>query len=381
VNCLFQHNFTILSVRKAKNLLHNLETPFKSRIVTFQNLHVQTVMNPFETKILGNTGVKTPLLGFGGAPLGELFEKVEHLQAVETLNEAYDSRIRYYDTAPWYGHGLSEHRLGNLLRQKHRHDFILSTKVGRVYRPFKGDPVLFDGSPWIGGLPFEWRFDYSAAGFERSFLDSTMRLGLNRIDILVIHDLDSSYHGKSVSKKLHELESGMDWLKTMKNSNVIQAFGAGINDIEMIPLFLEHFELDFFLVAMPYTLLNQGPLEEIFPECERRSVGIIIGSPYASGVLATGSREESKYGYANVSEEIRKKVKSIELICDAHGIPLKAAALQFPLAHPLVSSVIPGALKDTQVLENIEMLKRPVPPEFWIELKQTGLLHPDAPVA
>ena len=337
-------------------------------------------MNPFETRLLGNTGIKIPLLGFGGAPLGELFEIVEHKQAVETLDEAYASGIRYYDTAPWYGHGLSEHRLGNLLYQKNRHEFILSTKVGRVYRPFKDDPVLFDGSPWVGGLPFEWNFDYSAAGFERSFLDSTMRLGLNRIDLLVIHDLDRSYHGKSVSKKLKELESGMEWLKKMKKSEVIQGFGAGINDMEMIPLFLEHFELDFFLVAMPYTLLNQEPLEEIFPECEKHGIGIIIGSPYASGILATGSCEESKYGYAAVSEEIRNKVQSIEKICEAHRIPIKAAALQFPLAHPLVSSVIPGSLSTAQVLDNIEMLKFPIPPEFWFELKQTGLLHPDAPV-
>ena len=159
-------------------------------------------MNPFDRKILGNTGVKTPLLGFGGAPLGELFEKVEHRQAVETLKEAYTAGIRYYDTAPWYGHGLSEHRLGNMLQQKDRHDFVLSSKVGRVYSPFKGDPALFDGSPWVGGLPFDWRFDYSAAGLERSFIDSTMRLGLNRIDLLVIHDLDASYHGKSVPNKL-----------------------------------------------------------------------------------------------------------------------------------------------------------------------------------
>ena len=207
-----------------------------------------------------------------------------------------------------------------------------------------------------------------------------MRLGLNQIDLLVIHDLDRSYHGKSVSNKLQELETGMEWLKMMKNSAAIQAFGAGINDIEMIPLFLEHFELDFFLVAMPYNLLNQEPLEDIFPECERRGIGVIIGSPYASGILASGSRKKSKYGYAAVSEEIRNKVQSIEKICEAHRIPIKAAALQFPLAHPLVSSVIPGSLSTAQVLDNIEMLKFPIPPEFWFELKQTGLLHPDAPV-
>ena len=149
----------------------------------------------------------------------------------------------------------------------------------------------------------------------------------------------------------------------------------------MIPLFLDNFDLDFFLVAMPYTLLNQEPLEEIFPECERRSIGIILGSPYASGILAKGSRKESKYGYADVSEEMLNKVQSIEEICKDHGIPLKAAALQFPLAHPLISTVIPGALRATHVLENIEMLKLPIPSEFWTELKQKGLIHVDAPVS
>ena len=172
----------------------------------------------------------------------------------------------------------------------------------------------------------------------------------------------------------------MEWLKLMKNSATILAFGAGINDIEMIPLFLEHFELDFFLVAMPYTMLNQEPLKEIFPECERRGIGIIIGSPYASGILASGSKKESKYGYTVVSKKMRKKVQSIEVICEANGIPLKAAALQFPLSHPQVSSVIPGALKAAQVKENLEMLKIHIPPEFWVELKQTGLLHSDSPV-
>ena len=172
----------------------------------------------------------------------------------------------------------------------------------------------------------------------------------------------------------------MEWLKKVKKSEIIRGFGAGINDMEMMPLFLEHFELDFFMVAMPYTLLNQEPLKEIFPECEKRGIGIIIGSPYASGILATGSSEESKYGYTKVSGEIRKKVQSIEKICEAHQIPIKAAALQFPLAHPLVSSVIPGALSTAQLLDNIEMLKRPIPPDFWVELKQTGLLHPEAPV-
>ena len=166
-------------------------------------------MNQLEKGLLGKTSLKLPMLGFGGAPLGELFKKVEFAQAEETLNQAYDSGIRYYDTAPFYGHGLSEHRLGHMLRQKTRSEFILSSKVGRVYSPFNGDPSNFHGSPWIGGLPFQCCFDYSSEGLERSYIDSTLRLGLNQIDLLIIHDLDHGYHGKKVKQKLKELESGV----------------------------------------------------------------------------------------------------------------------------------------------------------------------------
>ena len=195
-------------------------------------------MNPLETRELGSTGLRLPILGFGGAPLGELFEKVPETQAQETLEKAYAGGIRYFDTAPWYGHGLSEHRLGYLLRQRPRRDFLLSTKVGRVYQAFSGDAERFEGAPWAGGLPFEWRFDYSSDGLRRSFEDSTLRLGLNRIDLLVIHDLDQRYHGENVSEKLQELESGMRWLREMKDSGNIGGFGAGINDAEMMPLIL-----------------------------------------------------------------------------------------------------------------------------------------------
>ncbi|MBS1256222.1 MAG: Pyridoxal 4-dehydrogenase [Deltaproteobacteria bacterium] len=337
-------------------------------------------MDPFEKRELGKTGVTLPALGFGGAPLGELFEKVSEHQANETLNQAYNSGIRYYDTAPWYGHGLSEHRLGSLLRQKNRKEFVLSSKVGRVYSAVKGDPELFNGSPWAGGLPFEYSFDYSADGFERSYMDSTLRSSLNRIELLVIHDLDHGYHGESVPEKLKQLESGVKWLNSMKASGEIKGFGAGINEMEMIPVFMEHFDLDFFLVAMPYTLLDQSPLDKIFPECKKREIGIIIGSPYASGVLAVGSGYETTYGYAPVSREIRDKVKSIEDICAEFNVPLKAAALQFPLLHPLTASVIPGVLRSEQVLDNIKMIKHQIPPELWLELKQNGLLHPEAPV-
>ena len=338
-------------------------------------------MNHLDKRFLGNTDVKLPLLGFGGAPLGELFKKVEALQVEEILNQAYDSGIRYYDTAPWYGHGLSEHRLGYMLRQKMSNEFILSTKVGRVYSPFKGDSKDFDGSPWIGGLPFQCCFDYSSEGFERSYIDSTLRLGLNQIDLLVIHDLDYGYHGKTVQQKLKELESGIEWLNKMKDSGRIKSFGAGINDMQMMPVLMELFDLDFFLVAMPYTLLDQSPLEDIFPACKKREIGIIIGSPYASGVLALGSKYQSTYGYVPPDNEILKKVKSIESICKEYNLPLKAASLQFPLFHPLVASVIPGVLDREEVLENIQMIRYPIPSEFWFDLKNSELLHSEAQVA
>ena len=338
-------------------------------------------MNPLDNRFLGKTGVKLPILGFGGAPLGELFKKVSLPQTENTLNQAYESGIRYYDTAPFYGHGLSEHRLGHMLRQKIRSEFILSTKVGRVYSPFHGDAANFDGPPWIGGLPFQCSFDYSAEGFERSFIDSTLRLGINQIDLLVIHDLDHSYHGKTVQQKLKELESGVEWLNKMKALELIKSFGAGINDMQMMPVFMEQFDIDFFLVAMPYTLLDQSPLEENFPACKKSEIGIIIGSPYASGILATGSNCDSTYGYVSANDEVLKKVKSIESVCKKYDVPLKAASLQFPLLHPLVASVIPGMLDIEEVLVNIQMMKHPIPAEFWLELKKCELLHPEAPVS
>jgi len=337
-------------------------------------------MNHLKKRFLGKTGLKLPLLGFGGAPLGELFKKVSLPQANETLNQAYESGIRYYDTAPFYGHGLGEHRLGQMLRQKIRIEFILSSKVGRVYSPFNGDSRDFDGSPWIGGLPFQSSFDYSAEGLERSYIDSTLRLGINQIDLLVIHDLDQGYHGKKVQQNLKELESGVEWLNKMKTNGLIKGFGAGINDMQMMPVFMEQFDLDFFLVAMPYTLLDQSPLEEVFPACKKREIGIIIGSPYSSGILAAGSKYESTYGYAPPDNEVLKKVKSIESICKEYDVPLKAASLQFPLFHPLVASVIPGMLDKEEVLENIQMIKHPIPAELWLDLKNSGILHPEAPV-
>ncbi len=331
---------------------------------------------------LGKSGVRLPKLGFGGAPLGELFQRIPEAQAQATLQTAWDCGLYYFDTAPWYGHGLSEHRIGHLLRQQVPGSFFCSTKVGRVYSHFQGEAVNHDPAPWSGGLPFTMRFDYSYDGVMRSFEDSLQRLGLNRMQMLVIHDLDYGYHQDEagVAARFKELESGWKALEALKGSGEILAIGAGINEQAMMPQFLKRFPLDFFLVAMPYTLLDQEVLDSEFPECELRGVGIVVGAPYASGILATGATPDAKYRYAPPSPEVRTRVQRIEQIGQRHSVPLKAAALQFPLGHSQVVSIIPGSLTPEQVRENFEMLSYPIPKDYWLELREENLLRNDAPI-
>ena len=339
-------------------------------------------MKPIASRPLGQTGVKLPALGFGGAPLGELFQRIDEDDAQEMLRAAWSSGIRYFDTAPWYGHGLSEHRIGHLLRQQDPTAFTCSTKVGRVYTRFAGRTPESVTAPWTGGLPFFPRFDYTYDGVMRSYEDSLIRLGLNRVQALVVHDLDFGYHQTelNVTARLRELESGWKALDELKRSAEIRAIGVGINEEAMMRRFLDQWPLDFFLVALPYTLMDQNVLHWEFPACARRGVGIVVGAPYASGILATGPVDGARYRYAPASPEALDKVSRIQAVCERHGVPLKAAALQFPLAHPIVASVIPGALTHEQVRENRELSDFPIPSDFWAELQFDQLIHKDAPL-
>ncbi len=337
-------------------------------------------MDPFALRRLGRTDVRLAPLGFGGAPIGELYEKLSEEVVEQTLAQAYGCGVRYFDTSPWYGHGLSEHRVGHFLRRQPRADFVLSTKVGRVYRA-PTDPQRLDTAPWVGGLPFELRFDYSYDGILRSYEDSLQRLGLNRVDLLLIHDLDLNYHTpEGVQDCLKQLEQG-GWkaLDELKSAGRIRGIGAGVNQMGTIPRFLDRFDLDFFLVAMPYTLLDQAPLREEFPRCAERGVGIVIGAPFASGILATGAAAGAKYAYAAAAPEILDKARGIEAVCRRHGVPPAVAALRFPLAHPSVAAVIPGAVSPGQVSANVLGLRGAVPVDLWRELKAEGLLAVDAP--
>jgi D-threo-aldose 1-dehydrogenase len=338
-------------------------------------------LNPTETRVLGKSGVPLTQLGFGGAPLGELFVRVDEPTAAATLQAAWDSGIRYYDTAPWYGRGLSEIRSGRFLNQQPRSDFVLSTKVGRWFYP-PAKPDEFDTGFWKGGLKFEHAHDFTYDGIMRAYEQSQMRLGLNRIDLLVIHDLDYWHFAKEAKVAAHLSQlftSGWRALEQLRKAGIVRGVGAGINELGMMPRFLDSVDLDFFLVALRYTLMEQEVLKEEFPYCERSNVGIVIGGVFSSGITATGAVPGAKYNYEDASPEIMERVRRMEAVCRSHGVPLAAAALQFPFGHPIVASVIPGAIKPEQVRQNVESFSHDIPAGLWSDLKSEGLIAPESP--
>ncbi|MGI9510133.1 MAG: aldo/keto reductase [Geminicoccaceae bacterium] len=340
-------------------------------------------MDPTATRTLGRTGLEITSLGMGSAPMGNLWERLSEGQVEDAFLAAYRGGVRYFDTAPWYGNTLAEHRLGHFLRQQTPGSFAVSTKVGRVYRR-PDDPDNIPPGIWAAGLPFELRFDYSYDGVMRSYEDSLQRLGLPRVDLLVIHDIDIQYHGDEagIADCFRQLEDGggVKALEELKSSRDIKGFGAGINEGPMIARFLDRVDLDFFLVAMPYTLADQTPLDDALPRCAAKGVGIIIGSPYASGILATGPVAGAKYNYAPASEDMLAKVQGIQTVCSRHDVPLQAAALQFPLGHDSVAAIIPGAVSAGEIEQNLAYFKADIPADCWTELKAEGLLRDDAPV-
>jgi D-threo-aldose 1-dehydrogenase len=326
---------------------------------------------------LGKTSVSLTPVGLGGGPMGDMFEHLDEAKVRATFDAAWDAQMRYFDTSPWYGRGMSELRFGANLRQRPRSEFVLSTKVGRVFdRP--QDPVNFKGPFWAGGLKFQERFDYTYDGIMRSYDQSLMRLGINTVDLLLIHDLDVRHVGSAdlVTQHFLDLErSGWRALETLRHYKEIKGIGAGVNDLGTIPEMLKRFDMDFFLVAMPYTLLDQGPLDLEFPLCQERGVGVVIGAPFASGILATGANVATPYyRYMPAPPEIIEKMRKIEAVCSAHKVPLKAAAFQFVLRHPIVASVISGAVTPEQARENVNLLGVAIPEAFWSDLKQQGLI-------
>lgn len=337
-------------------------------------------MDPTKTRTVGRTAATVTELGFGGASIGELFVRVSEHEAQATIDLAWDAGVRYFDTAPWYGRGLSELRTGGGLRDHARSEYALSTKVGRYLRPASAEG--FDGAPWLGGSPNEVVFDYTYDGIMRSVEQSRLRLGITRFDIAFIHDLDRLYFDEATMEDhLRDLSSsGWRALEELRSSGQIGAFGAGINDLGLIPRFLDIGDIDAFLIAMPYTLLDQDVLDTEFPACAARGIGFVIGAVFASGILAKGPVPGARYAYAEASPDVMERTRRIAAVCERHGVPLPAAALQFPLGHPSVASVIPGASSPTQQARNVAWFEHRIPADLWAELKHEGLLRADAPV-
>ncbi|MDW6025205.1 aldo/keto reductase [Mesorhizobium sp. BAC0120] len=330
---------------------------------------------------VGRTSLELPIFGFGAAHLGELYGKVDEAESRATLEAAWNSGVRFYDTAPWYGRGLSEHRLGGFLRQRPRDEFIVNTKVGRILRR-PDDPATFSTAPWAGGLPFDVVFDYTYDGIMRAYEQVLQRLALNTVDSLVIHDLDTMFHTpEAVTGFMKQLTgTGMKALEELKRHGHIKAIGVGNNVPGNLDEMLTEIDVDFAIVAVPYTLLDQSVLDTSMKRCLDRGIGVIIGAPFASGILVTGSGAGAMYAYGKAPPEVQAKVRGIEAVCTTHSVSMPAAALQFVLAHPAVVSVIPGAAKPSEVRANVAALDARIPGAFWADLKSQGLLHPAAPV-
>jgi D-threo-aldose 1-dehydrogenase len=330
---------------------------------------------------LGNGGLTFTELGLGTAPLGNLFRAVTDDEAHAVMEAAWAAGVRYYDTAPLYGLGLAETRLNRFLRGKPRDAYVLSTKIGRLFRATT--PDRRDGlTKWFDVPSRNEVYDFTYDGTLRSIDFSLERLGIDRVDILFAHDLDLFNHGTQavLDAKLAEfMEGGYRALLRLREEGVIRAFGAGINEWQPCQWLAERGDFDMFLLAGRYTLLEQEPLESFFPLCVKRGIGIVIGGPYNSGILATGPRPGAHYNYAEAPPAILDRAARIKAVCDAHGVRLVDAAFRFPLLHPAVVSVIPGGQGLAEMASNVLAASAPVPPALWADLRAAGLIRADAP--
>lgn len=313
-------------------------------------------------------------LGMGGAPLGNLFDRIDEDTALATVDAGWDEGVRHYDTAPHYGAGLSELRMGAILRRRPRGEYWISSKVGRMLRPVAEVPELDQG--FVGALPFARTFDYSAGATVRSIEDSCARMGLSSIDIVYIHDCSEDWHGPEWKKMFGEAMRGAaKVLSAMRARGEIKGWGMGLNLVEPALACLEEADPDVFLIAGRYTLLDHTALARLFPACAAKGAKVVLGGPYNSGLLAGGTT----FNYEAAPAELAARAKAIGAICARHGVDLKAAALQFCAAHPVVATVIPGARTPGEVRENAAMMRAPIPGALWHELRVAGLLPAEAP--
>jgi D-threo-aldose 1-dehydrogenase len=338
-------------------------------------------MDPFSKRRLGTSNVDVTVLGLGGAPLVGLKSPVPAAQARAAIEAAYDAGVRLFDTSPFYGIGLSEHRMGSVLCEKPVRDFVVSTKVGRYLVPELPEKV--DHRFFTGTLNMRLVLDYSYDGVMRAFDQSLQRLGLDRVDVLHIHDIDIWSQGsrEAYEQRFAEaMEGAYRAVHDLRRQGVVGAIGIGVNEVEPCLRAAAAGDFDCFMLAGRYTLLNHDALDELLPLMERRGMRMLIAAPYNSGILATGAVPGARYAYLPASPEIMARVAAIDAIGRRHGVPLQAAALQFPLGHSAVAAVVPGAVSAREVDHNIALMRHPIPAAFWAELKERKLLPAHCPV-
>ena len=331
---------------------------------------------------LGNGGLIFTELGFGTAPLGNLYKAISDDEARATLEAAWDGGVRYFDTAPLYGLGLSETRLNPFLRDKPRDEYILSSKVGRLIEYCHPEHRAGIGK-WFNVPQRRENFDYTYDGVMRSFEHSFSRLGVDRIDILYVHDLCAFSHGSKAASDMRVEEffagRGYEAMISLRDQGMIKAIGGGVNEWEVCQNLAERGDFDLFLLAGRYTLLEQNALDSFLPLCETRGIGIITGGPYNSGILATGAKPGSFYNYDLAPQDIIDRVNAIEVVCSDHNVRMVDAAFQFPLLHPAHVAVIPGGQGVAEMAGNLQAAYADIPAELWVDLKAAGLMREDAP--
>lgn len=325
---------------------------------------------------LGRVDLELTPVGLGGAPLGNLGAAMPDEQAADLVASAWEDGVRYFDTAPAYGNGLSELRFGRALEARPRDAFVLSTKVGCSLTPGEPEP-----GPWIDPAPYRMTFDYSYDGALRQLEASLERLRTDHVEIVYIHDVDVAHHGASQPQRFAEAMNGSyRALAELREQGVVRAIGVGVNEADVCMAAAQAGDFDCFLLAGRYTLLEQGAIADLLPLCSERNIAVVMGGVFNSGILATGAREGAQYNYSAAGPEILARVARIEGICERFGVPLGAAAAQFPLGHPAITSVVLGARRRRQQAANQRFMTHPIPDALWSALKADGLLAASVPV-
>jgi len=330
-------------------------------------------------RTLGRTGLEVTTIGFGAAPLGDIYEVLDDATALATVEAAAGAGITLFDAAPLYGQGIAEHRVGTVLRRRPAGSFVLSTKVGRLLVP--APRGRSKSTRYVGGLAFDVVHDYGYDAAMRSHEQSLHRFGLPKVDILLIHDADAWSHGPEEGPKRYKeaMTGAYRALEKLRSEGVIKGIGIGLNDPVYAARFLRDGDFDCMLLAGRYSLLEQPALAEVLPLAAKRNVGVMLGGVFNSGILASGPVPGARYNYVEAPPEILERVLRIERLCKAHRVTLPAAAVQFCLGHPAVASVVLGAVRPVEVECNVSALASQVPPQLWADLKSEGLLDPAAP--